>query len=206
MAKPTQAESPGAGVDSEGRAVVDPTANVLALVEAANQRQDDLRAAESRRLDELRQQESSWTMKLLDLRSQHAEDLRIAEAKRIDAIRAYDTNAVAVASQRSAEQATVLANQLTQSTEAMRALVARTDQALGTRLSTLELSMSQQQGRSARDDPAMSALLQEVQQLRQATDSARGVGVGRSNAWMILLGALAGISTIITIFLALSRR
>jgi hypothetical protein len=204
MTKPTRAESPGAGVDSEGRAVVDPTANVLGLVEAANRRQDDLREAEARRMDELRRQESLWMMKLLDLRSDHAEELRIAEAKRIDAIRAYDTNAVAVAAQRSSDQASVLASQVAQSTEAMRALVARTDQALSTRISALELSASQQQGRSARDDPAMSALLLEVQQLRQATDKGAGARQGVSSSWSVVLGATGLIGTLIGIISAIA--
>lgn len=44
---------PGVGVDYSGRDVVDPTKNVLDLVAAAIQRQDDLRAAETRRIDDL---------------------------------------------------------------------------------------------------------------------------------------------------------
>jgi len=38
----------GIGVDAEGGPVVDPTSNVLGLVSAAVQRQDDLREAESK--------------------------------------------------------------------------------------------------------------------------------------------------------------
>jgi len=46
MTKPSSTQPPGPGVDSEGRAVIDPTRNVLDLVAAANRRQDDLRTAE----------------------------------------------------------------------------------------------------------------------------------------------------------------
>src|SRR5512140_1485982 len=103
---------------------IDPTANVLALVEAAVKRLDDLRDAESRRLDEQAQ-----------LRADYSDKLAVAEAKRIDAIRAVDVNAVAIANERAAAQATVLANQLLQTSEALRGLVGTTSTALTERLS-----------------------------------------------------------------------
>lgn len=44
---------PGVGVDYSGREVVDPTKNVLDLVRAESLRQDGLREAETRRVNEL---------------------------------------------------------------------------------------------------------------------------------------------------------
>lgn len=53
---PERSSSPerrrGIGIDSFGGQVIDPTKNVLDLVQAAIQRQDDLRAAETRRVNE----------------------------------------------------------------------------------------------------------------------------------------------------------
>lgn len=68
----------GPAVDSQGRATPDPTENVLALVDAAVRRLDDLREMERR----------------------HAAELREAESKRVDALRDGDQAAiVALASQ-----------------------------------------------------------------------------------------------------------
>src|ERR1039458_3377097 len=75
--------SGGPAVDKRGDAVVDPTRNVLDLVGAAIQRQDDLRHAESSHIREV-----------VALRADYDEKLREGEASRIDAIRAVDVGAV----------------------------------------------------------------------------------------------------------------
>lgn len=82
--------------------------------------------SEIRRLDDLRQAESRRVDEQMGLRSDHIAQLREAEAKRIDAIRSVDVNAVAIASDRSAAQALVLANQVAASADTLRALVAST--------------------------------------------------------------------------------
>ena len=106
---------PGPGVDRLGQAVVDPTQNVLDLVEAAIQRQDDLRNKDSEHLKEM-----------MDLRAQYDEKLRNAETARIDAIRAVDQGNVTRASEVAAAQANTLATQLQTSAEALRAQVEAT--------------------------------------------------------------------------------
>ncbi|HEY9413122.1 MAG TPA: hypothetical protein VIQ30_00050, partial [Pseudonocardia sp.] len=70
-------------MDSKGQPVLDPTKNVLDLVEAAIKRQDDLREMESQHQREIG-----------DLRHQYEKELRKAETARIDAIRAVDVGAV----------------------------------------------------------------------------------------------------------------
>ena len=106
---------PGPGVDAVGRPVIDPTQNVLDLVQAAIQRQDDLREAESRHLRELSQ-----------IRADHTTELRRLEASRIDAIRAVDVGAVNRAAEVAATQATTLASQVAVSAETLRTQVAST--------------------------------------------------------------------------------
>jgi hypothetical protein len=93
--------------------VIDPTRNVLDLVGAAIQRQDDLREADNRRLTEI-----------ATLRAEYDEKLRRAETARIDAIRAVDVGAVNRAAEVSAQQATTLAVQVAQSAETLRTQVA----------------------------------------------------------------------------------
>jgi hypothetical protein len=102
---------PGPGVDAQGRPVIDPTRNVLGLVEAAVKRLDDLadlRSAYDRRLGEQRLYYED-KMRELD------KELRKAESDRIDAIRAVDVGNV----QRAAEVAGAQA-------EALRTTVAAT--------------------------------------------------------------------------------
>lgn len=103
----------GPSVDSHGEPVVDPTKNVLDLVAAAIQRQDDLREAETHHLN-----------KLMDLDRMYQEKLAAAETHRIDAIRAVDVDAVTRAAAVSATQAAILAAQVATSAEAMRNQVA----------------------------------------------------------------------------------
>lgn len=91
------------------------TADLRVMLEQAVMRLDDLRTAESRRVDEQ-----------MVLRGEYGIQLSIAEAKRIDAIRAVDVNAVSVANERATAQAAVLANQVAASAETLRALVAAT--------------------------------------------------------------------------------
>jgi hypothetical protein len=67
-------ERPGIGVDARGGAVIDPTKNVLDLVQAAIQRQDDLRYAEAKYQNALREKEAD-----ISRVSREAESRRINE-------------------------------------------------------------------------------------------------------------------------------
>lgn len=195
MAEKTLADSQGKIIDQK----IDPTANVLSLVEAANKRQDDLRLAEGRRIDDL-----------AVLRADHAKELAAAEAKRIDAIRAVDVNAVAVASGRAADQATVLATQFTQSAEALRTLVATTATTLAAqqqaaqsqvmeRLTALERSQYEGQGKRSLEDPRMAELLDEVKRLSAARVSGSGEQTGRGVVWGYIFAAVAMAASLVAI-------
>jgi hypothetical protein len=121
---PIEARSTLPSVDRYGAPVVDPTRNVLDLVSAAIERQDDLRGLESSHLREL-----------ADLRAHYDERLREAETARIDAIRAVDVGAVNRAAEVSATQAQTLATQVTESAETLRTQVAAAATAASTALS-----------------------------------------------------------------------
>jgi hypothetical protein len=105
-------KDPEPEMDIDGRAV-DPTPNVLQLVDAAIKRQDDLRASEVRH-----------SRDLFELRASYDDKLREAETKRIDAIRAVDVSAVQRAAEVGATQATTLAAQVATSAETLRNQVA----------------------------------------------------------------------------------
>lgn len=210
---------------------IDPSENVKALNEAASKRQDDLREADrllnEAKLDclkkiielnttyseKLAKAESRRVDEQLALRAEGDEKLRLAEAKRIDAIRAVDVNAVAVANQRSAEQASALASQVAASAEVLRNLVAATanttnqavsasTQALSQRITTLEQASYQSQGKSTLADPAMVQLLEEVRQLRAARSVTTGETGGRSQLVGLIFGAAGFLAAAVAVIAA----
>jgi hypothetical protein len=139
--------SEGPATDRHNEPVIDPTQNVLDLVEAAIRRQDDLRSAEQDHVREILQlrtqlgeQDSKCAGEIAELRaeasrrideirSSHAQQLRDAEAARIDAIRSVDVEAVQRAAEVQATQASTLANQVAVSAETLRTQVAAAAQA-----------------------------------------------------------------------------
>lgn len=156
---------PGIAVDARGGAVVDPTRNVLDLVEAAVTRLDDLRMADRLRLEQVRSADLLRVNDLRDAARQRQNDLSAAEnrrideqatlhaafqeklaqaeTKRIDAIRAVDVAAVATASERAAQQANVLQTQVATSAETLRALVATTAAQVATQLQQLTSQLTE---------------------------------------------------------------
>jgi len=100
------------GVESD-HPVIDPTQNVLDLVEAAVQRLDDLREAEAAHQREVSR-----------LHAEHARELRLIEKDRLDAIRAVDVGAVQRAAEVQATQAGALAAQVVATADAFRASLA----------------------------------------------------------------------------------
>lgn len=177
----------------------DPTYNVMQLVLAAVKRLDDLREADNRRIDET-----------LHLRSEFYERLDTAESRRIDAIRAVDVNAVAVASERQAAAATVLANQVAQSADALRTLVSTTAAAIAEqqrqqmtavtdRLTVVERSQYEGRGKELVGDPMMAEFIREMKTLRESQNVSRGKGEGFSASWAILIAAAGFLLTLLTI-------
>jgi hypothetical protein len=146
---------PGIAVDAHGQPVVDPTKNVLDLVEAAIRRQDDLRRVveellkdkitdnnekSALRLQMMEQRLTEVTNRLdseAKLRAEFAKDIAATEKARVDAIRQVDKTAVdqtaSAALQTAAnlaktqtDSAGVLSTQVSTSAEALRNLVATT--------------------------------------------------------------------------------
>ncbi len=113
----------GLGVDASGGPVVDPTANVLQLVEAAVGRLDDMRRAESAHLRDL-----------LERDRQHAAEIRALETGRLNAIRDVDLAAVQRAAEVQAQAALTLQGQVAASAEAMRTQMAAAAGAAAERL------------------------------------------------------------------------
>jgi hypothetical protein len=194
----------------------DPTLNVKESLAVAVARLDDLRVADAKRFESelsshviLGRERVEHLQRMAELRAEYTERLTIAEAKRIDAIRAVDVNAVAVASQRSSDQASVLAAQVAQSADALRTLVASTattvanaQQQLATtlndRLTKLEQSQYIGQGRAGFTDPALAELLVEMKGLRESRASGAGVTRGANASWVVLTGGIGLLATLLS--------
>lgn len=116
---------PSPETDDQGRIIVDPTLNVIALHEAGMRRQDDLRNSENRRIRERVHMEA----KIADLRAIHTREMRKAEKSRLNAIRGVDQAAVSASASAAEIRAATLAAQVALSADAMRTTVAATAQA-----------------------------------------------------------------------------
>jgi hypothetical protein len=119
----TKAPSPsgraGVPVDTFGGPTVDPTVNVLNLVEAAIQRQDDLRAASERYTKELSDLREKYQEKLADAESKRVDANALAESRRIDALLAAGNNAVQLAAIEGKSTAAALAERVEASAKAL---------------------------------------------------------------------------------------
>ena len=151
----------------------DSTANAVMLFEMSIKRIDDLRIAEAHRNDDLRIAEVQRIHEQLAIHAIYEEKLTIAEQKRLDAIRSVDTTAVATAADRAAVQAQVLAKNVTESAETLRALVASTATSVASnlaqvstqltdRITLLEKKQYENQGKSSVTDPQLDALLKKM--------------------------------------------
>jgi len=123
LSKSSELQSNGPSTDRHNNPVIDPTENVLNLVQAAVERLDDLRNVQVKHMTDMAQ-----------LRDVHAREMREKEAQRIDAIRAVDVAASQQASKDAEVRASALAAQVAAAAEAQRNQVAAAAQAAATAL------------------------------------------------------------------------
>ena len=177
------ARSLGLATDASGNPIVDPTKNVLDLVESAIRRQDDLRELETKCLKEQQ-----------DLRSTYDNLLREAESKRIDAIRSVDVGNVQRAAEVQAVQAATLAAQVATSAETLRTQVAAAASAASIALAA-----------------ALEPVQKDIADLRRAQYEAQGqktqvvearAGSGAIVAYVV--GAVGAFSAVVAIVVALA--
>jgi hypothetical protein len=180
---------PGAAVDAQGRPVLDPTKNVLDLVEAAITRLDDLNEAYRNRYE----MEFRNLVDRMDRETRYTSELRKAEAERINAIRSVDVQALQQATSAAEIRATALATQVSQSAEAMRSQVAAAASA-----SEVSLKSSLEPIQNAIQDLRRAQYEQQGQ--RAQVVETREVGTGRSqNVGLGIAGAAAAFGVVIGI-------
>jgi|ERR1035437_6132939 hypothetical protein len=176
---------------------VDPTANVLQLVQEAVRRIDDLQSMHVISNKE----EMSHLNEKLEIHVAYMKELSLTESRRLDAIRSVDVGAVAIASERAAATASVLANQVTQSAETLRTLVASTAASVATnlaqvstqltdRLALLEKKQYENQGKATITDPQMEALIKKMDSVLESRASSSGTGSGRKEMYGWVIGGI----------------
>jgi hypothetical protein len=169
----------GHGVDAAGGPVIDPTANVLSLVEAAIKRIDDLFEAGVKRLDERIGAEAD---KSTALRAQR--DLYEA---RIDNMQAdYQKQIASILERQTDKSASVLADAVNKATE---------------RLAVVEKNQYQTGGQASVRDPAIadaiSKMTSTLENLSRTGNKTEGKSEGFSQIGAIVLGVCTVIATII---------
>ena len=205
----TSGQSMGPSTDAANRPVIDPTENVMKLVEASSRRQDDLRAAE-RRFNDLRAEHQK---EMADLRAEHQKELSAKESSRLDSIRQVDREDVAKTAQAANLAITTLAKQTADLASTLQTQVQATAAAaetrrtadmgeIGKRVSALELGSSAQAGKQQVADPQMDMLVKQVAQLAALQQSGAGQKQGFNAAWAALLGVFSLIVMGLAIYAA----
>jgi hypothetical protein len=106
----------GHGIDRFGGAVIDPTENVVALVKANKERDDDLRKL----IDRSVHSEIKHLRAEVKLRSKHQSQMARAESGRLDSIRMIDAQAVQLAAAQAQTAIQTLATTASTSAETIR--------------------------------------------------------------------------------------
>jgi hypothetical protein len=186
-ANPQSQNTTGVATDAMGNPVIDPTKNVLDLVGAAIQRQDDLRSMEL-----------SYIREMIRTRDAHARELRHAESERLDAIRAVDVNAVQRAAEVQQEAANALAQTVAASAEAMRTQVASTTQATQTSQATALEPITK-----AIEDLRRAQYETQGQKNQVVESHASGANIG---VWLAAaLGTMGVLTSLLTLLVLLLR-
>jgi hypothetical protein len=198
----------GLGVDASGGPVIDPTENVLALVDAEKEHASDLRHAELNRLSQLRGADNKYqdAMRLAEVRRQddlaaqkERSDKQIADILSIQVRTTSD-----LISTQLDKVTTALSSQIAALTATMGNQVTTLATNLGERLSELERFRYEMGGKTSVSDPATAEALREMStaiHLLSGTDAkieGRGLARGEIIAWVV--GSSAAIVAVVEFF------
>lgn len=187
----------GPATDRKNEPVMDPTENVMKLVEAANRRQDDLRHETTVRIDsELRHLKD-----MAELRAAHSKEMRAAEADRLNSIRQVDVTAVKTEADRAlaaiqtlaattATNAENLRNALTNTATTIAKQTADTVQQITERIAALEKSNYEGQGKSMYTNPMLADVSAQLKNLTQSRDVSGGERRGGQQMYGWIVGAV----------------
>lgn len=165
--------------DSRGNPIIDPTANVIALVEAQANAAEQLRIADTKYNDTV----AKHINEMAKLRAGHSETLRISDLDRLDKTRQVD---VLASSSTATGLAVTVQTLAKQTTELASTLATQTDNLvkdINSRIAELQKSSYQGAGKSSVADPVIENLVIEVRNLIKAQASGSGKTVGMEKMW-----------------------
>jgi hypothetical protein len=199
----------GRGVDSSGGPVIDPTENVLALVQVEKEHAQELRAADQRLNEELRQADYRLNRAVFEGEVRYQDGMRNAESRRQNDIitlkQTYDDKVSAILTAQVTTTSDLISTQLDKVTDNLsKQISAAADQArtlmgtLSDRIGTLEQSRWEVAGRASVQDPATAAALKKLNStingLGTSRDEGRGATVGADRMWVVVAIVIAGIA------------
>jgi hypothetical protein len=179
------ARETGIGVDARGGPVIDPTENVIALTDAANKRQDDLRQLNNERINaEIRvlQAQFAGLKDVINVTADHLKEIRRLETERVNAVRQVDVAAGNTAADRAQVAIQTLAASQAAAAETLRAMVTTTASTIATQ--TAE---------------NFSALGNRIAQLEKSSYEGAGKGTGAKNTVTYVVLAVGLVMSLITI-------
>jgi len=204
LTPPTRPSAIGIPVDAQGGPTIDPTKNVLDLVNAAVRRIDDMAVLRAQlSLEQIRrvEQAQSFAESMAVLRSDHNREIRHMESDRVDKIRSVDVaNAAATAAQL-LSAVTTLATTAQATAETLRNQVAATAAAVASqtervvnpiieRLALLEKSSNFGQGRAELANPALTDAILEMRKISAGIYERAGKTEGMSDLWKMIVAGV----------------
>jgi hypothetical protein len=183
--------------------ILDPTVNVIAMLKAAEERQDELLEGHKNFNDA----QIQYLKDMADLRSEHSTTVHRLESERLKAVRDVDVASVKTEADRAQAAIEALAKITTSNAETLRAALNNTATTIATqtsetinriveRIAALEKSSYEGAGKQAVADPMMTELISEVKALRSSQEMSSGKEQGVSSVWLWVFGGIGAIGTI----------
>jgi hypothetical protein len=208
----------------EPKPLVDPTANVIALVQSNAAAAAGLRDADIKFNDAT----AAHIKEIGSLRAAHQETLRTSDLDRLDKTRQVDVLAASASAAALATAVQTLASTADRNADALRNLVNATaatmakqtsDQAatlsaatdslvkdINARIAELQKSSYQGVGKSSVADPMMAELIAEMRTLVKGRDVNTGKSEGMSDSAKLLIGALAVMTALLSAYTFTQQR
>jgi hypothetical protein len=183
--------------------IIDPTLNVIALVQSSDKRVDDLLNEHKR----FNTDQIEHMTDMANLRAAHAKEVRQLESDRLNAVRNVDAATGKAEADRAAAATQALAAITATNAETLRTALNNTATTIATqttetvtriteRIAALEKSSYEGAGKNAMSDPMISELVKEVRGLRTVQETTSGKDAGTSHSWVWAFGAIAALGTL----------
>jgi len=176
--------SAGLGVDAQGNPVIDPTANVIALVQANKEAADALRAMHDRYISaeiEIVRETVKWMEKISDVHQAHDREIHKMEQEKLAAFRASDESARLTEADRTLAAVQLVARTAETTAQDIRNVLTNTATTLA-------------EQNAARDREYNN----RIAALEKANYEGAGKGTGAKNLWFIIAAVIAVLGFLTT--------